>query len=127
MLVGHSNSSSFPRDLPIVSHGDAGLEIILSDLVVHNISKRFSLVLVGRFLTYRPTIEMVRKWVSTRWKLKGTVEVVVGVLFLFKFINDENRNHVLARTWRYNKHNLVLAKWKLGFIPSVDLQRMTSI
>ncbi|XP_059064834.1 uncharacterized protein LOC131856895 [Cryptomeria japonica] len=47
-----------------------------------------------------------------------------GGLFLFKFTAEEDLIFVLLGSWAYGKHFLTLAKWKLGFDPSVELNRM---
>jgi len=99
------------------------MKISLLDVVVENVSKGFCLILVGRFLSYRPTIKMVRKWVSNRWKLKASIMVVAMVrkMFLLKFINEEHQNKIFAGPWKLGKHNLVVAKWKPGFNRGVNL------
>lgn len=92
--IGHSDLHSLLGDFPSVSNRDVGMEIILLDLVVDSITEGFSLRLVGSFLSFRPTIGMVRKWVYNRWKMKGSIEVtkMVGSLFLFKISHEEDEN-----------------------------------
>ncbi|GLJ23524.1 hypothetical protein SUGI_0445660 [Cryptomeria japonica] len=57
--------------------------------------------LVGKFFSLRPTVEMVRKWVKDKWKLKGSVSVnaMIGALFLFKFTTEEDVALILSGCW----------------------------
>lgn len=84
---------------------------------------------MGKFLSFRTIIDIVKRWVATKWKLKGFVEVdaMVGALFLFKLVLEEDRIHVLVGTWSFGKHSLVLAKWKQDFDPSADIYKMAPI
>ena len=59
---------------------DEGVEIVVLDNLVNNVSANLKLYLIRRFVAFHPSIEMVRKWVSQRWKLKGS-----GI-FCFKFM-----------------------------------------
>ena len=97
--------------------------------MVENISQGFSPIFVGKFLSFRMIIDIVKRWVATKWKLRGCVEVdtIVGALFLFKLVLEEGRIHVLVETWSFGKHSLVLAKLKQDFDPSVDIYKMAPI
>ncbi|GLJ54373.1 hypothetical protein SUGI_1167520 [Cryptomeria japonica] len=85
--------------------------------------------LVGKFFSLRPMVEMVRKWVKDKWKLKGSVSVsaMSGTLFLFKFTTEEDVALVLSRCWSYGRNNLSLYHWKVGFEPMADLQKTASV
>lgn len=47
---------------------------------------------MGRFLSFCPTMDMVRKWVVVKWQLKGSVEIcsMSSGIFLFKFMMLED-------------------------------------
>ncbi|XP_059066523.1 uncharacterized protein LOC131857812 [Cryptomeria japonica] len=81
--------------------------------------------LVGKFFSMCPTVETVRKWVKDKWKLKGNVSVstMPGALFLFKFTVEEDVALVLSSCWSYGQKKISLFRWKVGFDPSVDLQK----
>ncbi|XP_059064473.1 uncharacterized protein LOC131856638 [Cryptomeria japonica] len=81
--------------------------------------------LVGKFFSLRPMVEMVRKWVKDKWKLKGSVSVsaMPGALFLFRFIAEEDVALVLSGCWSYDRNILSLCRWKVGFDPTTDLQK----
>lgn len=85
--------------------------------------------LVGKFFSPRPTVEMVRKWVKDKWKLKGSVYVsaMPGALFLFKFTVEEDVALVLSGCWSYGRNNLSLCRWKVGFDPAADLQKSAPV
>lgn len=124
------NSKLEPQTLqPKVTIGEEGPEICLLDGIMDNIASSLNRCLVGRFLAFRPTIDMVRRWVGSRWKSKGSVFVsaMPGRLFLFKFTTEEDFIHVMSGRWSYGKHCLTLSKWKLGFDPSADLLRQVSV
>ena len=75
------------------------------------------------FVSLRPCIKMVKKWVPQKWKLKGCVSVVAmpRELFLSKFIAQGDLAMVLLGTQYYGNPFLVIAKWFLSFDPSSEL------
>ncbi|XP_057845052.2 uncharacterized protein LOC131054539 [Cryptomeria japonica] len=85
--------------------------------------------LVGKFFYLRPMVEMVRKWVKDKWKLKWSVSVsaMFGALFLFKFTAEEDVALVLSRCWSYGRNNLSLCRWKDGFEPATDLHKTAPV
>lgn len=50
-----------------------------------------------------------------------------GGLFLSKFTTEEALIFVLSGSWAYEKHILTLAKWKPGFNPLDELNRMAPV
>ncbi|XP_057872573.2 uncharacterized protein LOC131078814 [Cryptomeria japonica] len=127
-LVGNSKSE-ISMLLPKVTNGEEGLEICLPDSIMDNIASPLHLCLVGRFLAFRPTIDMVRRWAHSRWKIKGSVSVsaMPGGLFLFRFTAEEDFIYIMSGSWSYGKHFLTLSKWKPGFDPSADLLRLALV
>ncbi|GLJ44722.1 hypothetical protein SUGI_0940410 [Cryptomeria japonica] len=111
------------------SQMEDGTKIKLSDNLMDKITSSLHLEIVGRFFSFRPSIDMVRRWAKSHWKLKGSVEVsaMPGGLFLFKFNTDEDLIYVLSGSWAYGKHFLTMAKWKPGFDPSAELNRMAPV
>ena len=61
-----------------------GTQISLSDLVVDKTMVDLKLSMVGMF-KFKLFINMIRKWVSSHWKLKYSVATltILGVVFLF--------------------------------------------
>ncbi|XP_057819204.2 uncharacterized protein LOC131032289 [Cryptomeria japonica] len=79
-----------------------------------------NLVLVGKFFGPRPNIEVVRDWVSRKWKGKGQIVVVAmaGGFFSFSFACEEDLRYVLTGgPWMLGKALLALKKWEPGFNP----------
>ncbi|GLJ53244.1 hypothetical protein SUGI_1134770 [Cryptomeria japonica] len=74
-------------------------------------------------------MEMVRKWVKDKWKLKGSVSLsaMPDALFLFKFTAEEDVTHVLSGCWSYGRNNLSLYRWKADFDRAADLQKTAPI
>ena len=62
-LVGSSVANISMKD-PKIAHGIDGPVISLPNSLVENVTFGIKLYVVGRFVAFRPTIEMVRKWVS---------------------------------------------------------------
>ena len=91
--------------------------------------EELNLALVGWFFNFRPSINMIRKWVSFHWKLKGSISTstLLGDFFLFWLISMEDLSQLLSSSWAYGKQPLTLAKWKSSFDPSVNLACMTLV
>ncbi|GLJ32385.1 hypothetical protein SUGI_0651730 [Cryptomeria japonica] len=104
-------------------------EIKLLDNLMDKIASSLHLAIVGRFFSFRPSIDMVKHWAKSCWKLKGSLEISIMPrgLFLFKFNTDEDLIYVLSGSWAYGKHFLTMAKWKPGFDPSTELNRMAPV
>ncbi|GLJ26179.1 hypothetical protein SUGI_0502170 [Cryptomeria japonica] len=118
-LLGSTNS--LPLDVVAsFSQTEDGAKIKLPNNLMDRIATSLHLAIVGRFFFFRPSIDMVRHWAKSRWKLKGSLEVsaMSGGLFLFKFITEEDLIYVLSGSWAYGKHFLTMAKWKPSFDPS---------
>ena len=49
---------------------------------------------------------------------------MMDALFLFKFFMEGDRSSILAKSLSYGTHSLALSKWKVGFDPIVDLNRV---
>lgn len=60
---------------PKVINSDEGVEIVAFDSLVDSVSTNLKLCLIGRLFVFLPSIEMVRRCVSQRWKLKDSVMV----------------------------------------------------
>ncbi|GLJ37521.1 hypothetical protein SUGI_0762440 [Cryptomeria japonica] len=118
-LLGSTKST--PEDVVATfSQMEDKMEIKLPNNLMDIITSSLHLAIVGHFFSFRPSIDMVRRWAKSRWKLKGSLEVsaMLGGLFLFKFNTDEDLIYVLSGSWAYGKHFLTMAKWKPGFDPS---------
>ena len=66
---------------------------------------------------------------NQKWKVKGSVLVSmipIG-LFFFKFIVFKYMAMVLAGSWYYGKHGLMVAKWFLSLDLVKELNKMTLI
>ncbi|XP_059064774.1 uncharacterized protein LOC131856851 [Cryptomeria japonica] len=127
-LVGNTKLGSSTLLAKVIA-GEDGPKICLPDSIMDNITSSLHLCLVGRFLAFRPTIDMVRRWAGSRWKLKGSVSVssMLGGLFLFRFTIEEDFIYIMSGSWSYDKHCLALSKWKSGFDPSADLLRLAPV
>lgn len=104
-------------------------EIKLPNNLMDRITTSLHLGIVGHFFSFQPSIDMVKHWAKSCWKLKGSLEVsaMLGGLFLFKFITEEDLIYVLSWSWAYGKHFLTMAKWKPSFDPSVELNHMAPV
>lgn len=49
---------------PKITCGQDGPVIVLPDSIMGNVTSGLKLCVVGRFFYFRPTIEMVQKWVD---------------------------------------------------------------
>ncbi|GLJ21101.1 hypothetical protein SUGI_0385660 [Cryptomeria japonica] len=81
--------------------------------------------LVGKFFSLCPTMEMVRKWVKDKWKLKGSVSVsaISEALFLFKFTAEEDVTLVLSGWLPLEYRDESIFKWignSFGHFVGVD-------
>lgn len=78
-----------------------GVDIVVLDSLVDKMSTNLKLCLIGRFVSFHLLIEMVIKWVSQRWKLKGSVMVstMLGGMFYFKFKVIEDMTMVMVGSW----------------------------
>lgn len=81
--------------------------------------------LMGKFLAFFPSLDLVKKWVSSKWKLKGsiTTSVMAYGLYLFSFTNQVDMACILMDgPWAYDSSNyLSLCKWKPNLDPWLDL------
>lgn len=127
-LLGSTKST--PEDVVATfSQMEDGMKIKLPNNLMDKIASSLYLAIVGRFFSFRPSIDMVRRWAKSCWKLKGSLEVsaMSGGLFLFKFNTEEDLIYVMSGSWAYGKHFLTMAKWKPGFDPSAELNRMALV
>ncbi|XP_057861882.2 uncharacterized protein LOC131070389 [Cryptomeria japonica] len=126
-LLGSTNS--LPLDVVASSQTKDGMEIKLPDNLMDIIATSLHLTIVSRFFSFQHSIDMVKHWAKSHWKLKGSLEVsaMPGGLFLFKFITEEDLIYVLSGSWAYGKHFLTMAKWKPGFDPSTELNHMAPV
>ena len=74
-LVGTNVTGQLTMEDPKVAHGTNGQVISLLDTLVDTVTSSLKLCVVGRFVAFRPTIEMVRKWVGQKWRVKGSVGI----------------------------------------------------
>lgn len=65
-----------------------------------SLTSGLKLCVVGQFVAFRPTIEMVRKWVGQKWRIKGSVCVstMPSGLFYFKFTAEDDIKTILSGT-----------------------------
>ncbi|GLJ54283.1 hypothetical protein SUGI_1164510 [Cryptomeria japonica] len=95
-LLGSTNL--IPLDVVAsFSQTEDGTKIKLPNNLMDRIVASLHLAIVGHFFSFRPSIDMVRRWEKSHWKLKGSLEVFAmsGGLFLFKFITEEDLVYVL--------------------------------
>lgn len=62
--VLRENITHVPLEAPKVISGDEGVEIVVPNNLVDSVSANLKLCLIGRFVAFCSSIEMVRKWVS---------------------------------------------------------------
>ena len=95
-----SSVANVSTEDPNISCGIDGLVISLPNSLVESVTFGLKLCVVGRFIAFRPTIEMVHKWVSQKWKIRGSVGVsaMPSGLFYFKFMSEEDINLILSGT-----------------------------
>lgn len=106
------------------------MDFYISNSVSDRILSSMENAFVGRFLSFRPTVDMVRKWVALKWRLKGSVEIYAmsGGIFLFKFTMPEDLVSVLSTgPWVYGKHNLALCHWKPRFNSDLYLNKSAPV
>lgn len=60
----HSEGTKENSEDPKIAHGFDGPMISLPDSLMDSVTSGLKLCVVARFVAFRPTIEMVRKWVS---------------------------------------------------------------
>lgn len=127
-LLG-STKSTLEDAVATFSQKEDGTKIKFPDNLMDIITSSFHLAIVGHFFSFQPSIDMVRRWEKSRWKLKGSLEAsaMLGGLFLFMFNIEEDLIDVLSGSWVYGKHFLTMAKWKPGFDPFVELNRMAPV
>ncbi|GLJ25172.1 hypothetical protein SUGI_0481490 [Cryptomeria japonica] len=109
MLVGNTETVD-PNFVPIYLQTKEGTSFEIPDVVLDHILQNMANTLVGKFFSLHPMVEMVKKWVKDKWKLKGTVffSAMLGSLFLFKFTIEEDVALVLSGCWSYGQNNLSL-------------------
>ena len=127
-LVG-SQVVSVSMEDPKIAYSANGPVISLLDTLVDSITYGLKLCVVGRFVAFKPTIEMVHKWVSQKWRIEGSVSIstMPSGLFYFKFTAEEDINFILSGTWYYGKHCLALTRWHLGFDASVEVNKIALV
>ncbi|GLJ40209.1 hypothetical protein SUGI_0824850 [Cryptomeria japonica] len=62
-----------PNFVLVYSQSEEGTSFELPDVVLDHILQNMTNILVGKFFSLRPIVEMVQKWVKDKWKLKGSV------------------------------------------------------
>ncbi|GLJ40355.1 hypothetical protein SUGI_0829890 [Cryptomeria japonica] len=106
-LLGSTKST--PEDVVATfSQTEDGTKIKLPDNLMDIIASSLHLAIVGHFFSFRPFIDMVRRWAKCHWKLKGSLEVsaIPGGLFLFKFNTEEDLIYVLLGSWAETSKSL---------------------
>ena len=127
-LVGTTKSSPVTEN-PLVTRGQDGPVIALPDSVMDNVTSGLKLCVVGRFVSFRLSIEAVRKWVINKWKVKGNicVSAMPSGLFCFRFTTEDDLQMVLSGTWYFGKHCLALTRWHLGFDAGLELKKLAPV
>ncbi|XP_059077997.1 uncharacterized protein LOC131876578 [Cryptomeria japonica] len=128
-MIGNTQAIGEPLPTSKCVQIEEGTAIILSDKVVDKIMSSMTFTLVSKFFSFRPSVDMVRKWAATKWKLKGSVMIsaMPRALFLFKFTLKEDMVLILSGYWTYGKHHLSLCKWKPRFDPVADLNKFALV
>ncbi|XP_059075363.1 uncharacterized protein LOC131875298 [Cryptomeria japonica] len=123
--MGITSNSPTPQTKCVVS--DHRVEVL--DVLVNSAIAELSLSLFGKFQAFCPPLDLVKKCVATRWKLKGSVtsSAMANGFFLFSFINQSNMATILTDgPWTYRNSNfLSLCKWKPNLDPWSDLGVVT--
>ncbi|GLJ30867.1 hypothetical protein SUGI_0613630 [Cryptomeria japonica] len=129
VLVGSLQGGVDPNLVPDSIQTKDGTTIVLPDTVMDQIMINVNKSLVGNLFSLRPTVEMVRKWALTKWKLKGSVIVsaMPGALFLFKFTLEDDVLRSLFGFCTYGKNHLSLCRRKPSFKSTADLHKSTSV
>lgn len=130
VLTNSSQNVKIPFPHPEEEIYALSIDFSIHETVSDRIVSSMENVVVGCFLSFRPMMDMVRRWVSTKWCLKGSVEIcaMASGHFLFNFTASKYLISVLSSgPWVYGKHSLALCLWKLGFDPVVDLNKSTSM
>ncbi|XP_059078070.1 uncharacterized protein LOC131876644 [Cryptomeria japonica] len=105
--------------------GDLGNHVIRfplepgDSMIDHNIYM-MALIMVGKFMGFKPNIEVVRAFVRKKWKLKGQVEVsaMSKEFFSFSFSCEKYIATILCGgPWVIDKPFMALKKWT----PNLDL------
>lgn len=114
---------------PKIAHSANGPMVSLLNTLVDSVTFGLKLCVIGRFVAFRPTIEMVRQWIGQKWKIKGRVGIsaMPSGLFCFKFTVEEDISFVLLGTWYYGKHSLALTRWHPGFDASIELNKLALV
>ena len=76
--------------------------------------------LIGKFMGIWPSAKALMRWVSTRWKIKGQVDLKLGFKGFFTtiFSNPSDRNKVLDEgPYFFNSTGLHLCYWVERFSP----------
>ena len=63
-VVSEEKEAFILVEAPRVISSEEGVEILVPDSLVDSVSSNLKLCLIGRFFFFRPSIEMIRKWVS---------------------------------------------------------------
>ncbi|GLJ44906.1 hypothetical protein SUGI_0945370 [Cryptomeria japonica] len=69
-LLGSTNST-LEAALAKFTQTEEGMEIKLPDNLMDKIISSLHLAIIGRFFSFRPSIDMIKRWAKSRWKLKG--------------------------------------------------------
>ncbi|GLJ37235.1 hypothetical protein SUGI_0755210 [Cryptomeria japonica] len=98
VLMGKGLGEVDPNVVPVCFQTKEGTTIEFPEKVLDHILLNMNNTLVGKISSLRPTVEMVRKWVLDKWRLKGSVSVsgMPATLFLFKFTIEEDVVMVLS-------------------------------
>ncbi|GLJ05866.1 hypothetical protein SUGI_0026910 [Cryptomeria japonica] len=96
-LLGSTNST-LEAALAKFTQTEEGTEIKLLDNLMDKIVSSLHLAIIGRFFSFRPSIDMIRRWAKSRWNIKGSMDIsaMSGGLFMFKFNNEEDLIYVLS-------------------------------
>lgn len=98
MLTNTSLSPKITIPCPEEDISTSGTNFSIPKAISDRIVLSMENVVVGRFLSFRPTVDMVKRWALTKWNLKGSVEVctILGGIFLFKFTTMEDLISILS-------------------------------
>lgn len=118
VLTNGSQIAKSPSPRPDEEITASGIGFAIPDTVTDRFVSSMENAVVGHFLSFRPMVDMVRRWAMAKWRLKGSVDIcaMAGGIFLFKFTTSENLILVLSSSpWVYGKHSMALCRWKPRF------------
>lgn len=98
-LVGFDSSAQFKSLVDSASCSITGWEVDVLKVLMLKAMDNLKIPLVGKFLAFRPNIEVVFQWAASTWNLKGsvTINAMPRGIFMFSFVVYEDMLKFLTR------------------------------